>query len=44
MKGKQMNRETAKKRLGEILKREMIKELQHLYIKQDKYGVYTCLV
>ena len=41
MKGKQMNRETAKKRLGEILKREMIKELQHLYIKQDKYGVYT---
>ena len=41
MKGKQMNRETAKKRLGELLKREMIKELQHLYIKQDKYGVYT---
>tara|TARA_R110000803_G_scaffold203513_1_gene269110 strand:- start:315 stop:842 length:528 start_codon:yes stop_codon:yes gene_type:complete len=41
MKGKQMNRETAKKKLGEILKKEMIKELQHLYIKQDKYGVYT---
>ena len=36
-----MNREVAKKKLGEILKKEMIKELQHLYIKQDKYGTYT---
>jgi hypothetical protein len=41
MKGKRMNREVAKKKLGEILKKEMIKELQHLYIKQDKYGTYT---
>jgi|TARA_B110000495_G_C22601640_1_gene359742 hypothetical protein len=41
MKGKRMNRETAKKKLGEILKKEVIKELQHLYIKQDKYGAYT---
>ena len=36
-----MSREVAKKKLGEILKKEMIKELQHLYIKQDKYGTYT---
>ena len=36
-----MNREVAKKKLVEILKKEMIKELQHLYIKQDKYGTYT---
>ena len=43
MKGerKRMNRETAQKKLGEILKKEMIKELQHLYIKQDSYGTYT---
>jgi len=43
MKGerKRMNRETVQKKLGEILKKEMIKELQHLYIKQDSYGTYT---